>query len=53
MKKTAKEQILEKIDIIEKLLCKSYDIIIKQNKEGLVKIMYYEPKNIKGDYKCD
>lgn len=42
-----KEQILEQLDNILYILEKDYDIIIKKNKDGDVKIMYYKPKNIK------
>lgn len=42
-----KEQILEQIDNMVDVLNKEYDILLKKNKDGNVKIMYYKPKNLK------
>ena len=42
-----KEQILAQLDNMVEVLNKEFDIIIKKNKDGNVKIMYYKPKNLK------
>lgn len=36
---------------IAELLAKDYDIIIKKTKENKLKILYYRPKNLKGEEK--
>lgn len=42
-----KEEILNNIDKIELALKKGFDIILKVNKDGEVKIYYQRPRNIK------
>lgn len=34
---------------IATLIDKGFDVILKRNRQGDLKIMYYEPKNIKGN----
>lgn len=42
-----KEQILEQLDNIIYILNKEYDVMLKKNKDGNVKVMYYKPRNLK------
>lgn len=42
-----RETIKENAALIESVLDKNYDVLIKKTKDGGVKIMYFEPKNIK------
>ena len=43
----AKETIIENAALIETVLNKNYDVLIKKTKDGGIKIMYFEPKNLK------
>lgn len=42
-----KQIIIENAALIESVLNKNYDVLIKKTKDGGIKIMYFEPKNLK------
>lgn len=42
-----KQIIIENATLIESVLNKNYDVLIKKTKDGGIKIMYFEPKNLK------
>ena len=49
MEKTTQDRLTTNIQTIALLIDKGYDVILKRNRQGDLKIMYYEPKNIKGN----
>jgi hypothetical protein len=41
------QQIIDSLPEIKAILDKDFDVLIKKNKDGTLKIMYYKPKNLK------
>jgi hypothetical protein len=41
------KQIINSLPEIKAILEKDFDVLIKKNKDGTLKIMYYKPKNLK------